>query len=144
MLFLIQHLLSQLERLELVRVVVEVDGGGGLLEEVSALHLDLGIILYVRVDTAGLRATSLQSVDAISLLRLVLLSQNDLVKVHWSGLRLIKKRLEVVCHILLRDLDWAEAVAMQYLVLGQTSAVRITYVLDALIVISRLSKEPLK
>ena len=88
-----------------------------------------------------MRAFSLQSVDAISLLRLVLLSQNYLVKVHWSSLRLIKKRLEVVCHILLGYLDWAEAVAVQYLVLGQISTISITYVL-AIIVISRLSKEP--
>ena len=139
MLFLIKHFLTQLERLELIRVVVEVDGGRGLLKEVSALHFDLGIILYVRVDTIGLRATSLESVNAIPLLWLILLRQYDLVKVDWSSLRLIKKRLEIVCHILLRYLDRAEAVAMQYLLLRQASIVSIAHVLDALIVISRLS-----
>ena len=139
MLFLIKYFLAQLERLELIRVVVEVDGGRGLLEEVSALYFDLGIILYVRVDTTGLRATSLESVNAIPLLWLILLRQYYLVKVDWSSLRLIKKRLEIVCHILLRYLDRAEAVAMQYLLLRQSSIVSIAYVLDALIVISRLS-----
>ena len=45
MLLLLEHLIAQLQSLELISIVVEVDSRRGLLQEICAFHFNLSIVI---------------------------------------------------------------------------------------------------
>ena len=100
-LLLLEHLIAQLQSLELIRIVVEVDSRRGLLQEIRAFHFDLSVIvrnhLIITVILITLpQISSFEPVDAVVLIWLIDLRQDYLLKVYWLGFGLAEKGLEVV------------------------------------------------
>ena len=97
-LLLLEHLIAQLQGLELISIVVEVDSRRGLLQEIRAFYFNLRIVvrnglIFVLILP---RISSFEPVDAVVLMRLIDLRQDNLLKAHWLGLGLTEQRLEVV------------------------------------------------
>ena len=86
----------------MIRIVVEIDSSRWLLQEIRAFHFDLSIIVRNCLITVFLITilariiSSLEPVDAVALMGLIDLSQDNLLKVDWLGLRLAEKGLKVV------------------------------------------------
>ena len=83
MLFLFEHLRAKLQGLELIRVVIKVNGSCRLLQEVRTLDSNLGVVRYAILIFNLIQAGFRQFIDAVVLIRLVLLRQNDLLKARW-------------------------------------------------------------
>ena len=81
-----------------ISVIVEVDCRRGLLQEIRAFHFNLRIVVrYGLIFVLILsRISAFEPVDAVALLRLIDLCQDNLVKTHWLGLGLAEQGLEVV------------------------------------------------
>ena len=86
----------------MIRIVVEIDSSRWLLQEIRAFHFDLSIIVRNCLITVFLITilariiSSLEPVDAVALMGLIDLRQDNLLKVDWLGLRLAEKGLKVV------------------------------------------------
>lgn len=94
-LLLLEHLIAKLQCLEMIGVVVEVYSSRALLQEIRAFHFDLSII-HALFELIMSGSSSFEPVDAVALVRLIDLRQDNLLKTHWLGLGLAEQRLEVV------------------------------------------------
>ena len=118
-LLLLEQLRAELQRLELVRVVVEVDGCGGLLQEFSALHSNLRIVLFICRASHSFKR--LQLVDTVALVWLILLCQDDLLQTHRCFSCARDERLVEACHIMVRYFDRPEPGHGQNILIGGTT-----------------------
>ena len=96
-LLLLEQLRAELQRLELVCVVLEVDSCGGLLQEFCALHANLRVAIFV-CSVGRLLFYRLQFVDTVALMWLILLCQDDLLQTHRRFSCARDERLVEACH----------------------------------------------
>ena len=66
----------------MVSVVVEINGSCGVLEEVSALHADLGVCLNAVLVIYVVCAFLFHQIDAVILIWFILLHKNYLLQTH--------------------------------------------------------------
>ena len=95
MLLLLEHLIAKLQCLELMGVVVEVYSSRGLLQEISAFNFDLCVV-NGPFDLIVSGISFFEPVDAVALMRLIDLRQDNLHKAHWLGPGLAEQGPEVV------------------------------------------------
>ena len=106
-LLLLEHLIAQLQSLELISIVVEVDSRRGLLQEICAFNFNLRIVnSFFELVIPGV--SFFEPVDTVALIRLIDLRHDDLLETHWLGLRLAEQVLEVVSDGGFREHDGAE------------------------------------
>ena len=78
-----------------------------MLQEIRAFDFNLCIVYsFFELVIAGI--SSFEPIDAVALLRLIDLRQDNLIEAHWLGLGLAEQRLEVVSDGGLREHDGVE------------------------------------
>ena len=110
-LLLLEQLGAEGQGLELVREVVEIDSCSILLQEVCALHSDLRVVLNAL--TVGRWAHGFQLVDAVALIRLILLRQDNLLQTHRCFLGSSDERLVEACDVSIRETNRPESTLVQ-------------------------------
>ena len=111
MLFLFEQLRTELQRLELVGVVLEIDSRCSLLQKVCTLHSNLCVAL--RIVCVGPSVYVLQLVDAVALVRLVVLDEDDLFQADGCLLGVGDKLLIKACDVAVRDFNRSEPLLNQ-------------------------------
>ena len=117
LLFLFEQLRTELQRLELVGVVLEVDSRCSLLQKVCTLHSNLCVAL--RIVCVGPSVYVLQLVDAVALVRLVVLDEDDLLQADGCLLGVGDKLLIKACEVAVRDFNRSESALSQDVITGE-------------------------
>ena len=107
--------------MELVGVVLEVNSRCSLLQKVCTLHSNLCVPL--RVIRVGLPVHVLQLVNAVALIRLVVLNHDYLLQTDGRFLRVGDKLLIKACDVAVRDFNRSESALSQDVITSEISAI---------------------
>ena len=120
-----EQLRTELQRLELVCVVLEVNSRCRLLQKIGTFHSDLCVTRRFGIIYIGIRAYVLQLINAVALVRLVVLDQDYLLEAHGFLLGVGYELLIKAFDVAVRDFYGSESQSSQDVITCEIFAVLI-------------------